>query len=181
MSRLSLPSTGSRRMSVRPLHGYYGKLRFLLCFLAAVLLIVPLRYLGGTVFHRTAQCPTVRSDPLVDRRPNAVMAPRNTADLPSSQSFLASMPGSSTPAGRSPRSFQEHGVAFHPVNAVGTRCEADLDAQSPWPTDSLSTLNPHRHRCRPKTRFRVVTNLARVGLAPTGNQCTVSINNFLIN
>jgi len=54
--------------------------------------------------------------------------------------------------------------------------ESHFGALSPWPTSSLSTLNPQRHHWRPKTRFRVATNLARVGLAPTGNQRTVSVN-----
>ena len=37
-------------------------------------------------------------------------------------------------------------------------------------------LTPSVAAERPKTRFRVVTSLARVGPAPTGNQCTVSVN-----
>lgn len=53
--------------------------------------------------------------------------------------------------------------------------ETHFSAQSPWPALSLSTLNPQRHHWRPKTRFRVKTNLARVGFTPTGNLRTVSI------
>ena len=58
---------------------------------------------------------------------------------------------------------------------TSTPTVSHFGAQSPWPIGSLSTLNPQRHRWRPKTRFRVVTSLARVGLAPTRNQRTVSI------
>jgi len=85
------------------------------------------------------------------------------------------MPGSSTPVGLHSRSFR-----IQLLPSAATKASAptitNFGAQSPWPTDSLSTLNRERRRAQSKTRFRVETNLTRVGLAPTGNQCTVSVN-----
>ena len=65
--------------------------------------------------------PTTRLDSLVDRLPSGGNLPGNGADLPSSQGFLASMPGSQTPAGPSPRSTRDTGVAFRKLDYVGTR------------------------------------------------------------
>ena len=178
MSWLPLPSTDSRRMSVRPLRRYYGKLRFLLRLLTTVLLIVPPRYLGWHCLSLRGPAPQPRTRThLINRRPTAVIFPRNKADLPSSQGFLASMPGSSTPTGRLPRSIS--GSPVLPSVVLKTSAPAER---------VISVLN-HRGllaRClrltanvtagQSKTRFRVGTSLARVGLAPTGNQCAVSVN-----
>ena len=71
----------------------------------------------------------------------------------------------------------QFGIAVLPSAAIKTSAPtgSHFGALSPWPTDSLSTLNRQRRRWWSKTRFRVVTSLARVGIAPTGNHCTVSV------
>lgn len=72
-------------------------------------------------FLRVTQCPATRQDPFVNRRPAAVISPGNATDLPSSQGFLVSMPGSQTPAGPRPRSTRDFGVAFRKLDYVDTR------------------------------------------------------------
>lgn len=131
--------------------------------------------LSDTVFARNFAYPNVAPGLICASLALKRLIIKERTDLPSSQGFLASIPGSSTPVGRDPRSFQKRGVAFRLVKNVGTHKEGNFGAQSPWPTGSLSTLNPQRHHWRSKTRFRVVTSLARVRLSPTGNQCTVSV------
>ena len=102
--------------------------------------------LGGTVFLHTTQCTAVRLDRLIDRGSDAVISPRNEADLPSSQGFLVSMPGSWTPAGPVPRSIQEHRYCLPRSKTRRPPHRGDFGALSPWPTDSLSTLNRRRRR-----------------------------------
>ena len=89
MNWLSLPSTGSRRTSVHLLHRYYGKLRLLLCLLAVVLVIVPLRYPGLWYLLHSAQ-PDTKAAPsgqFLDRRPWGDFLPENGSRPPEFPGF----------------------------------------------------------------------------------------------
>lgn len=95
-------------MSVRLLHRYYEKLRFLYCLLAQVLLIVPGNTLVCAVFFPRVMLHFSRAwTHLLTACPHAVdwSKEQYNTDVPSSQGFLIRMPGSSTPVGEHFRSI----------------------------------------------------------------------------
>ena len=85
-----------------------------------------------------------------------------------------SMPCSSTSAGQSAPG--KHGASMQPSVASRTSAPADtlFRGSITRPADSLSTLHPARCRTRRKTRFRLVANLCRVGVSPTGLHYAIS-------